>query len=255
MVNEIRAKMPRVGTRKLYHILQEPLKELNVGRDRLFAILRANQMTITPKRTYRVTTNTHHRFRKHKDLICDMQITHPEQVWVADITYLGQRNNCLYLCFVTDAYSKKIMGYDIADSLDTSGVKRALTMACNNRSYPQQKLIHHSDKGLQYCANDYQLLLNNNKIMCSMTQQYDPYSNAVAERINGIIKNEFNLEDYQLDKKLMKVLIEEVVNIYNQQRPHFSCSMLTPNQMHKQNEIKIKTYKSKNRSQIYSASV
>ena len=255
LVTELRKRMPRLGTRKLYYLLKNKLKEMNIGRDKLFAILNANHMSIMPKRSYRVTTNTHHRFYKHKDLIQQLTIEKPEQVWVSDITYLGARNNHLYLSFITDAYSKKIVGYDVSDSLCTSGVVSALNRAHKTRQYPSQELIHHSDKGLQYCSNQYQYLLKKYKLKCSMTEQYDPYSNAVAERINGIIKNEFNLEQYELGKELMTKIVKETVTIYNEERPHFSCSLLTPNQMHQQNRLAIKTYKTKNRSQNVLTSV
>lgn len=255
MVIEIRKRMPRIGTRKLYYLLQNELQEMNIGRDKLFKIVSANHLNIMPKRSYKVTTNTHHRFYKHKDLISDMLICRPEQVWVADITYLGIRHAHLYISFITDAYSKKIVGYDVSDNLQTSGVVRALKMAHKSRQYRNEELIHHSDKGLQYCSNEYQQLIKKYKLKCSMTEQYDPYSNAVAERINGIIKNEFNLEQYQVNKELMQQIISETVEIYNNERPHFSCHLLTPNQMHLQNKITIKTYKSKNRSQNLLTSV
>jgi transposase InsO family protein len=255
LVTEIRNRMPRLGTRKLYYLLKNELQEMNIGRDKLFAILNANHLSIIAKRSYRVTTNTHHRFYKHKDLIQQLIIEKPEQVWVSDITYLGARNNHLYISFITDAYSKKIVGYDVSDSLSTSSVARALHIAHKTRQYPDQELIHHSDKGLQYCSNEYQYLLKKYKLKCSMTEQYDPYSNAVAERINGIIKNEFNLENYEVSKEVMTQIVKETVAIYNEERPHFSCSLLTPNQMHQQRKLAIKTYKTKNRSQNVLTSV
>jgi putative transposase len=255
MVIDIRKRMPRIGTRKLYYLLQNELQAMHIGRDKLFKIINANHLNIVPKRSYKVTTNTHHRFYKHKDLVCHLPICRPEQVWVSDITYLGIRHAHLYISFITDAYSKKIVGYDVSDSLHTNGAIRALRMAHKSRQYPREELIHHSDKGLQYCSNEYQQLLQNYKLKCSMTEQYDPYSNAIAERINGIIKNEFNLEQYQVSKELMQQIISETVEIYNNERPHFSCHLMTPNQMHQQNEITIKTYKSKNRSQNVLTSV
>lgn len=255
MVMEIRKRMPRIGTRKLYHLLQPELQEMNIGRDKLFKIMNANHLNIIPKQSYRVTTNTHHRFYKHKDLVHSLPILRPEQVWVSDITYLGIKHHHLYISFITDAYSKKIAGYDVSDSLQTSGVVRALKMAHKSRQYPTEELIHHSDKGLQYCSNEYQQLLQKYKLKCSMTEQYDPYSNAVAERVNRIIKNEFNLDQYQVGIEIMKQIIRETVTIYNGERPHFSSNLLTPNQMHQQNRIIIKTYKSKNRSQNVLTSV
>ncbi len=249
MVREVRLKMPRIGTRKLYHILESQLKVLNIGRDKLFQILNANHLSISPKRNYLITTNTHHRFHKHKDLIQNMNIHRPEQVWVSDITYLGSRSNHLYLSLITDAYSKKIVGFNVSDNLNTSSSVQALEMAIKNRKYKRDELIHHSDKGIQYCSNDYQDKLMENKIKCSMTEQYDPYSNAIAERINGIIKNEFLLENYTIELELMRKIVRQSIEIYNESRPHYSCNYLTPNQMHAQNHITIKSYKRKSRCQ------
>ena len=246
MVGEVRLQMPRIGTRKLYYLLQSSLQELGVGRDRLFRILKANHMLIKPKRSYHITTNSHHRFRKHKNRIEYLKIIRPEQVWVADITYVGNRQNPMYLSLVTDAYSKKIKGYHVSNSLETMGSIKALKMALKNRKYPNQLLIHHSDRGLQYCSNDYQKVIIKNHLKCSMTESYDPYQNAVAERINGILKQEFLLNTQNIDLKTMKIVVKQSIEIYNQYRPHLSCEMLTPNQMHKQKKIKIKTYKIKN---------
>ena len=243
-VNDIRVLMPRIGTRKLYHMLEPSLQELNVGRDKLFAILKANHMLIKPKRNYRITTDSHHRFRKHKNLIENMPLERPEQVWVSDITYIGGRDRNCYLALVTDAYSKKVMGFDVSNSLATDGSLRALNMAIKQRKY-KDKLIHHSDRGLQYCSNDYQKTLKKKKIIPSMTESYDPYANAIAERVNGILKQEFLLEDYQVDIKTMKLLVKDAVNIYNTKRPHWSCFMKTPEQMHLQRNVEIRTYKNK----------
>ncbi|MCF6181636.1 MAG: DDE-type integrase/transposase/recombinase [Lutibacter sp.] len=200
-------------------------------------------MLIKPKRSYHITPNSHHRFRKHKNRIEYLEIVCPEQVWVADITYVGHRNNPMYLALITDAYSKKIKGYN---SLETTGSLKALKMAIKNRNYPNQELIHHSDKGLQYCSNKYQKVIYKNNIKCSMTESYGPYLNAVAERINGILKQEFLFNTLNLDLKTMKILVKQSVKICNQNRPHWYCNMLTPNQMHQQKNIKIKTYKTKN---------
>jgi transposase InsO family protein len=243
MVLDIRKQMPRIGTRKLYYLLEDPLRELGVGRDRLFSILNANHLSIKPKRSYRTTTNSHHRFHKHKNLVDNMPLTRPEQLWVSDITYVGNRNKHNYLALVTDAYSKKVVGHDLSGSLGVDGTLRALKMAVKQRLYKDEPLIHHSDRGIQYCSDDYQKLLGKKKIICSMTEKYDPYANAVAERVNGILKDEFELEQYDLDTKTMKKLVKDSVNIYNTKRPHYSCYMLTPEQMHRQKTIKIRTYK------------
>ena len=136
------------------------------------------------------------------------------------------------------------MGYDVSNSLATQGSLRALNMAIKRRRY-SNKLIHHSDRGLQYCSNDYQATLNTKKITPSMTESYDPYANAIAERVNGILKQEFLLEDYQVDIDTMKLIVKDAVRIYNTKRPHWSCYMKTTDEMHKQKLIKIRTYKNK----------
>lgn len=221
---------------------------MDVGRDKLLAILRANHLLIQPKRRYQITTNSHHRFRKHQNLVLSIDINRPEQVWVWDITYIGKRDNPCYLSLVTDAYSKKIMGYYVANNLNTESSVMALKMAIKQRIHLDLPLVHHSDRGLQYCADQYQSVLQKNNILCSMTQNSDPYENAVAERINGILKQEFMIDKYQQNVENTKVIVKQAVEIYNQNRPHFSNYLLTPNQMHKQNKLKIRTYKTKNSS-------
>ncbi len=248
LVENIRMKMPKIGGRKLYFMLNEPLKTLKIGRDKFFNILKANHLLITPKRSYHITTNSHHRFRKHKNLVLDYQITKPNQVWVADITYIGNRKNPSYLSLITDAYSKKIVGHYVAENLTTEGSLLALKKAINTTELKELSLIHHSDRGLQYCSDEYQKILEKNNIKCSMTQNSDPYENAVAERINGILKQEFNIDKFDVETKIKRKIVEESIEIYNELRPHFSNHYLTPNQMHKQEKLKIKTYKNKNQS-------
>jgi len=248
LVHEIRKSMPRIGAKKLYHLLLDKLVLMDVGRDKFFTILRANHLLIQPKRRYHVTTNSHHRFRKHQNLVLSIDVNRPEQVWVSDITYIGKRDNPCYLSLVTDAYSKKIMGHYIANNLNTESSVMALKMAIKQRTYKDLPLIHHSDRGLQYCADQYQNVLQKNNILCSMTQNSDPYENAVAERINGILKQEFMIDKYEQNVEIMKLIVKEAVEIYNENRPHFSNYLLTPNQMHQQNKLKIRTYKTKNSS-------
>ncbi len=237
--------MPKVGARKLYHILREELSGLKVGRDKLFRILKVNHMLIKPKRSYHITTDSHHRFRKHKNIVSNVDIIRPEQIWVSDITYVGTRINPSYLALITDAYSKKIMGYNVSNTLAVDGSVQALDMALKHRIDKEKPLIHHSDRGLQYCSDDYQELLSKNNIKASMTEKYDPYENAIAERINGILKQEFNIAKSINDIELKSQLIKDAIEIYNNQRPHSSNHMLTPKQMHQQNKLKRKQYKSK----------
>lgn len=246
LVQNVRMSMPRLGTRKLYHLLNNELEELGVGRDKLFAILKANHMLIKPKKNYHTTTNSYHRFYKHKNLVSNIDVIRPEQVWVADITYIGTRKNPMYLSLITDAYSKQIMGHYVSDNLNTHSSLQALKQAIKNRKYPKQKLIHHSDRGIQYCSDNYQDVLQNKNIQCSMTEKYDPYENAVAERVNGILKQEF-IEVVTVNQlEHMKLLVAQSIEVYNNQRPHISCWMHTPNMMHQQNKLKIKSYKKKN---------
>jgi transposase InsO family protein len=247
MVIAVRRQMPRIGTRKLYYLLQADFKDIGVGRDKLFAILKANHMLIKPKKNYRKTTDSYHRFHKHKNLIAGSTPQRPEEVWVSDITYLGNRGSHRYLALVTDAYSKKIVGHNLSSSLSADGAVKALEMGLKQRKYKDKELIHHSDRGLQYCCDDYQKVLIKKKIKCSMTESYDPYANAVAERVNGIIKQEFNLEEYTVKLPIMKELVKDSIKVYNTKRPHLSCQMRTPEQMHKQSSIKIKTYKKSDR--------
>ncbi|MGO4905108.1 IS3 family transposase [Flavobacterium sp. W20_MBD1_R3] len=255
MIHQVRQLMPRLGGKKSYHILMDDLKSMKIGRDKLFDILRANHLLIQAKRSYHVTTNSHHRFRKHRNQILDLEINRPDQVWVSDITYIGKREKPCYLSIVTDAYSKKIMGYYVAENMNTESSVKTLNMAIKQRKNNEIPLIHHSDRGLQYCANDYQNTLSKNRILPSMTQNSDPYENAVAERINGILKQEFMIDKYHLDLKVMKQIVKESVDIYNELRPHYSNYMLTPNKMHLQNQIKMRTYKTKNTCKKVFASV
>jgi len=245
LVLEIRQIMPRIGAKKLYYLLKNQLQELKIGRDKFIDILRANHLLIIPKRSYHITTNSHHRFRKHQNQILDLQISRPEQVWVSDITYIGKRDNPCYLSLITDAYSKRIMGFNVADNMNAQSTLTALKNALKQRSDKGKVLIHHSDRGIQYCSDQYQKLLHQNNIICSMTQNSDPYENAVAERINGILKQEFNIDKFNQQLAVMKSLVKNAIEIYNNKRPHYSNYMLTPNQMHQQNAVEMRTYKRK----------
>lgn len=235
--------MPRIGGKKMYFLLHSELEKMDIGRDKFFAILSANHLLIRPKRRYHVTTNSMHRFKKHDNLLLNITIERPNQVWVSDITYIGKRDKPVYLSLVTDAYSKKIVGYHVADNLNTESSLVALKMALKGRKNKEIALIHHSDRGIQYCSDAYQDVLKKNKVLCSMTQNSDPYENAVAERINGILKQEFMVDKQQQDLNIIKTLVKQSVDTYNHKRPHLSNYLLTPNQMHQQNKIKFKTYK------------
>ena len=243
-VEDLRMVHPKMGGKKLYFLLKNKLEELKIGRDKFLDILRANHLLVIPKRSYHKTTNSFHRFKKHQNLIKEYQCRKPNHVWVSDITYLGNRQNPAYLSLVTDAYSKKIVGYDVSDSLATESCLRALKMALKKEN--KEELIHHSDRGLQYCSDDYQKLLNKHKIRCSMTQESDPYENAIAERVNGILKQEYDIDKFNIDLNKRKILVKQAVKVYNELRPHLSNHYLTPIQMHQQQKLIPKSYKKKN---------
>lgn len=243
----IRRQMPRIGTRKLYHLLKNQFKEegIGIGRDKLFSILRQEQLLIIKKKRYTKTTDSKHWMHKYPDLIKGIRLVRPEQLWVADITYVTIKSGFVYLHLVTDAYSKKIMGYCVSNNLSATGTIEALRMALSGRMY-NDKLIHHSDRGLQYCSSGYVNLLTKNEVCISMTQDGSPYDNAVAERVNGILKDEFGLDGVLADINEVQKQTRQAITCYNKERPHLSCKMLTPQQMHDQRKVKIKTWKNKN---------
>ena len=233
-VRIIRRFIPRIGTRKLHSLLKEHFQHDGIcpGRDKLFSILREARLLVKRRKRHFFTTDSKHNFYKYSNKAADLQLTRPEQLWVSDITYLRTHKGNLYLSLVTDAWSKKIMGFHVADHLKASGPIEALKMALSGRRYPNKKLMHHSDKGIQYCCDAYVKVLIENGIDISMTSKYDPYENAVAERINGTIKNEFELDEILPDIQFAKREIRKTVKVYNQLRPHLSCQMRTPEQMH-----------------------
>lgn len=234
IVLKIRQYLPRFGTKKLYEVCGYALHQrgIKIGRDRFHRVLGTNQMLVPKRKRYFYTTDSKHRFYKHPNVAKDLKVTKPEQLWVSDITYMRTQQGNMYLSLVTDAYSRKIMGYHLADHLKATGPLDALKMAIRNRQYTNRKLMHHSDKGIQYCCDDYIKLLKQHEITVSMTSKYDPYENAIAERVNGTIKNEFELDVILPDKKYARREIARTIKIYNTLRPHLSCKMCTPEAVH-----------------------
>lgn len=252
-VMEVRRTQPRLGTRKLHHVLREPLAQvgLRVGRDALFNILRQARLLVVPRRAYHKTTNSHHRFYRHPNLLKQgPQQRCPdggEQVWVADITYLPTHSGCVYLSLITDAWSRRIVGHHVHDSLHARHVSQAFKMALRRRQ-TKQALVHHSDRGIQYCSDEYQRIHKRHGVTCSMTDGYDCYQNALAERVNGILKNEFLLHR-PADLAQARQMVSESVQIYNQQRPHLSLKMKTPDEVHRASIAAINQH-AKSRSQV-----
>ena len=232
LVIEKRSIMPRLGGKKLYALIRSSMNDhhIHLGRDRLFAWLKRHDLLIKPKKSYTKTTHSHHRFRVYKNLIKNVPITHPDQVWVSDITYLRLQKGFCYLALITDAYSRKIVGFDISDSLELSGCIRALKKACGAKKL--KSLTHHSDRGFQYCSNKYVSLLKENNIQISMAEAGNCYENATAERVNGILKSEFNLDTTFLDLKQAQKAAEQAIHIYNTERPHLALQMRKPSELY-----------------------
>lgn len=232
LVLKMRQEMPRIGTRKLYYLLKAEFEAIGIkiGRDALFDYLRSESMLVRPKKNYTKTTHSKHWLRKHPNLMKNIVATRPEQYFVSDITYIKSRERTHYLSLVTDAFSRKIMGYHLSNDMSAENVVKAMQMAVKKRS-TSQRLIHHSDRGLQYCSSVYQNELEKCNITPSMTDGYDCYQNALAERINGILKGEFFIHTCNTAKEL-KRLIKESITTYNNKRPHLSLNYKTPNFIH-----------------------
>lgn len=244
LVHQIRQSLPRVGTRKLHYMLTPLLQEhhITIGRDYLFELLSDHRLLIRQRKRKVITTNSRHWMKKYSNLIKELEINRPEQVWVSDITYIRMFDQWGYLSLVTDAYSHKVMGWAFRQDLTAQGCVDALQMAFSNRMY-NESIIHHSDRGTQYCCKDYVGLLLKNNCAISMTDNGDPYENAIAERINGILKAEFNLYSSQIGFEQTTQKIKRSIDAYNRLRPHSSCDFLTPDQAHLQNKPLKKRWK------------
>lgn len=244
-VKSIRKDHRKMGTRKLYEILQPFMLEHNIkmGRDALFDMLSANYLLVRKRKRKIQTTNSYHWLRKYPNLIREFVPTAINQLWVSDITYWKLKEDHVYISFITDAYSHKIVGYQVAETLEAIESIHALQMALSAlKAESNLQLTHHSDRGIQYCSHAYVKLLQDYNIKISMTENGDPLENAIAERVNGIIKGEY-LETYDIENiKEAKELLQAVVDLYNNERPHMSIGNFTPNHIH-QSKTKIKTEK------------
>lgn len=232
-VLEVRRRLPKIGGRKLYHQIKPLLEEMQFkfGRDRFFDLLRREKLLICRKRKYVKTTNSQHRFRKYSNLIRQLSIDRPNQVYVADITYIRTLSGFCYLSLITDACSRKIVGYHLSRSLGIEGCLCALKKAL--RALPKgARVIHHSDRGIQYCSYEYTRLLKKYQVKISMTEQDHVYENALAERVNGILKEEFMLGETLASYEVARQMVIEAIEIYNQERPHQSLKYATPSMRH-----------------------
>lgn len=234
----IRKDHRSMGGRKLYELLQPFLHEhqIKMGRDALFDLLSVNKLLIRRRRRRVFTTNSFHWLRKYPNLIRGYQPDAPNKLWVSDITYLKTNAGFLYISFITDAFSHKVVGYHVAPTLDAIETLEALKMALVSVDQSARAdLIHHSDRGIQYCSSEYVTLLQDYNIKISMTENGDPLENAVAERINGILKEEYLHHHKPANLDQAKECLKVSVELYNNKRPHWSIGLLTPSNVHQLN--------------------
>ncbi|MGY0035124.1 IS3 family transposase [Pedobacter sp. NJ-S-72] len=235
-IQQIRKDLPKTGCVKLHKELNNGFLQahgISMGRDAVFDLVRAHGLLIKTKKKWVYTTNSFHRFKIHPDLVQRRPAIQAEEIWVSDITYLRTDSCFLYLSLVTDAYSRKIVGYHLSSDLKAIGYIKALKQALKkNRKYPSRPLIHHSDRGTQYCCDDYVTLLKDSDIQISMTQTGSPYDNAIAERINGILKMEFDLEKTFKNMLQAKTQVDLATYKYNNITIHASCNFQTPQTTH-----------------------
>lgn len=253
MARHARKDFPRMGANKLRLYLGSKFEQagLHIGRDAFLNLLADNHMLVKRSRSHRKTTFSHHRFYKYSNLIWDYRATAPNQLWVSDITYIEVGYSFIYLSLITDAFSRKIVGWDLSCDLLSKNALKALKSAL--KVLPEgTSLIHHSDRGIQYCSNAYVKELEKHNILISMTETGDPLENAIAERVNGILKTEWidgkHLESWEEAQSYVKRVIE----LYNNERPHQSISYLTPDEVHQtgvQTERKWKNYYHKKKEQ------
>lgn len=234
LVENMRKEHPRMGGLKMHHLLKEDLLDagISIGRDRFFEVLGNLGLLLEPRRTVPHTTNSRHSLPVFVNLIKTMEVTGPNQVWVADITYIRTREGFLYLYLITDMYSKKIVGYHLGKSLKTADALMALKMAL--KDLPDGELpIHHSDRGCQYCSHEYVEELKESGLKISMTEENHCAENAMAERVNGILKNEYYLDaEFRTETDAHKA-VDQTIYLYNVKRPHRSLKLRTPETVHR----------------------
>ena len=217
----------------MYKLLRGDLDQVegNIGRDKFFDILRKHGLLVKRRKKYVSTTDSCHRFHKYKNKLKGKVLTGPNQAYVSDITYLRTYEGFVYLFLQTDAWSRMITGWDLSDSLAIDGAIKALQMTMKQCIKPEGA-IHHSDRGIQYCCKEYVEILKRHKMEISMTEENHCYENAIAERVNGILKEEFLLDEKFANKALALKAVKEAIESYNSRRPHWSLNLFTPQQIH-----------------------
>jgi putative transposase len=242
-VLNLRKEQPRCGTRKLLVMLQPFLKKskMFISRDELFELLRENKLLVRKRKRSTYTTNSKHFFYRYPNLAAGFNPLHAHELWVADITYIPLKERFAYLYLITDAYSRKVVGFHVSDDMRVTSAIVALEKALDQKPL-DAIVIHHSDKGMQYCSVDYVALLKKHHLQISMTQNGDPYENAMAERVNGILKTELISESYP-DLKTAMQHIARCITIYNYRRVHSSLNWQVPHDVHSQKGPQIKKWK------------
>lgn len=222
-----------MGGKKLYHLLETDIHGIDVsmGRDKFFDLLRSRGLLVHRRRKYAITTQSQHWYRVYQNRMLDFKASRPHQAWVCDITYVRVRKGFVYLFLITDAYSRKIVGWELSNSLGLAGAIQALKRALK-QCPASNGLIHHSDRGFQYCSHEYVNILKARGIKISMSEAGNCYENAMAERVNGILKGEYGLEDTYRDEKEARQAVKEGINAYNEQRPHWSLGLQIPAKVH-----------------------
>ena len=251
LVREIRQDLPRAGVPKLHFMLEEKLAAhgIKIGRDALYQLLGEHGYLLRYRRRKPYTTDSNHPYKKYPNLISEIKyLTHAGQLWVSDITYISVEEKFCYLSIVTDAYSHKIIGHCLYPSLHSNGPVNALLLAVKSKR--QASIIHHSDRGSQYCCAQYVNMLEHYGILISMAEKGDPYENAIAERINGILKGEFSLGKTFSSFAEAQQAVTGAIEKYNHIRPHDSCDRLTPVQAHDHNGFLRKRWKTKAENQL-----
>jgi putative transposase len=251
VVQQVRKSISKsTGTIKLHGLIKEPLllHGIRIGRDSLYKLLRKHHLLVKPRKRFVHTTQSYHEFYKWPDLTANIEPHEANQLWVSDITYLRVSTGFIYLSLVTDAYSRKIVGYHLSQNLKAQSCLIALNKAVTARTDNNTNLVHHSDRGIQYCCDLYVTALQDNNIQISMTQNGSPYENAIAERINGILKTELGLNRTFKSYTTAVEPTFKAIDVYNRLRPHMSCGYLTPNQAHLKKGKLNKAWKSKKRT-------
>jgi transposase InsO family protein len=246
LVAEIRKDLPRCGTDKLYFMLKNEFlaHQIKIGRDGLYRILGEYGLLIRYRKRKPYTTNSNHYYKKYPNLIRHLTVFEAGKLWVSDITYIRMNAGFAYLSIITDAYSYKIVGYKLHPTLHAKGAIDALMMASKDTKITKE-LIHHSDRGIQYCCHEYVEMIDYLNIQMSMTENGDPYENAVAERINGILKYEHGLKETFKNLQTAQLAVDIAVKAYNELRIHDSCNRLTPIKAHEEKGVLKKYWKKK----------